>query len=148
MKKRALKIIAGMERGSFTVEAAMIMPVILLVTFSSLYLCFYVHNRTFLTTAACEAAVCGSIEGAKKSGNPYEAARERSIRLGNTGFFGAENLYTETIAGDEPGSEILVAYELDTIFSPFGIHWYLKAEGRARVFRPALEIRHAAHKEG
>ena len=148
MKNIAYKIKKGLESGSFTVEAAMIMPVVLLVTFSSLYLCFYVHNRAFLTSAACEAAVCGSIEGARINGDTYEAARDRSILLGNTGFFGAENLYTETAAGTEPGSEILVAYELDTIFSPFGIHWHLKTEGRAGVFRPASEIRRAAHKEG
>lgn len=45
------------KRGSFTVEAALLMPVIFLVLMGLLYLNFYVHNRAWLTAAAYEAAV-------------------------------------------------------------------------------------------
>lgn len=45
------------KKGSFTVEAALLMPVIFLVLMGLLYLNFYVHNRAWLTAAAYEAAV-------------------------------------------------------------------------------------------
>ena len=138
----------GIRRASFTIEAAAIMPVVLLVVFSSLYLCFYVHNRTFLTAAACEAAVCGSMEAAREDGRPYETARERSILLGNTGFFGAENLHTQTDAGTEEGDPVTVIYELDTVFSPFRIDWHLRTEGRSIIRRPAAEIRKLRSRQG
>ena len=128
-------------RGSLTIEAACIMPVILLAVFSCLYLCFYVHNRTFLTAAACESAVTGSVESVKESAETYEAVREKSIMLGNTGFFGAEDLRTGASAGMEHGEEIKVTYSLRTLFSPFAIDWDLGTEGEAYVIRPAGEIR-------
>ena len=128
-------------KGSLTIEAACIMPVVLLTVFSCLYLCFYVHNRTFLTAAACESAVTGSIESVKENSSTYEAARERSILLGNTGFFGAEDLNTGTSAGESHGDPITVSYSLRTVFSPFAIDWALSAEGEAYVIRPAEVIR-------
>ncbi|MBQ9064067.1 MAG: pilus assembly protein [Blautia sp.] len=131
------------SKASFTVEAACIMPVVLMVTFSCLYLCFYVHNRTFLTAAANEASVCGSIEACRENGEAAAAARERCIQLGNTGFFGAENLHCFIEAGDEPGSRIRVVYELDSVFRPFGIRWNMHTEGTAYAFCPSYEIRHA-----
>ena len=128
-------------KGSLTIEASCIMPVILLTVFSCLYLCFYVHNRTFLTAAACESAVTGSTESVKERAETYEAAREKSIMLGNTGFFGAEDLTTGTTAGEAHGEEIRVTYSLRTLFSPFAIDWALSAEGEAYVIRPAEVIR-------
>lgn len=90
MVKRA-KILKFWKKGSYTVETAAVMSLIFLVIMSSLYLCFYVHNRTWLTSAAYEAALTGSMEGNKRSGNIYETAWKRGKELGNTGFFGAEN---------------------------------------------------------
>ena len=55
------------KKGSFTVEAALLMPVIFLVLMGLLYLNFYVHNRAWLTAAAYEAAVSGSMEGYSKN---------------------------------------------------------------------------------
>ena len=132
-----------LRAGILTVEAACIMPVVPLVVFSSLYLCFYVHNRAFLTSAACESAVCGSIAGVKEAGKAYEAARERSILLGNTGFFGAEDLHTYTLAGTESGDEIFVVYELDSAFDRFVLRRHLAASGSAEIIRPVSDIRNA-----
>ena len=54
---------AKLQKGSLTVEAACVMPVILLTLTGTLYLCFHVHNRAWLTSAAYESALCGSMEG-------------------------------------------------------------------------------------
>ena len=63
-----------LKKGSFTIEAALLMPLILMVLMGLLYLDFFVHNRAWLTSAAYEAAVSGSMEGYKKDGDIYEKA--------------------------------------------------------------------------
>ena len=62
MKKR-------MKRGSMTIEAALLMPLLLLVVTITLYLFFYVHNKVWLTAASYEAALDGSLE-ARRAHNP------------------------------------------------------------------------------
>lgn len=64
---------AKLQKGSLTVEAACVMPVILLTLTGTLYLCFHVHNRAWLTSAAYESALCGSMEGIKKNGSACDA---------------------------------------------------------------------------
>lgn len=126
-----------MKKGSMTVEAACLMSLILLVLMGLLYLCFFVHNRAWLTAAAYEAAVSGSMEGIKKDGKVYENARMKSEMLGNTGFFGAENLTTQT----NVGKKVQVTYDLDTIASYGNLSWHLRAEGTSAVVRPVGWIR-------
>ena len=97
------------RKGSFTIETACVMPLILLVLMGLIYLSFFVHNRAWLTAAAYESAVSGSMEGIKKNGEIYDTARMRSEELGSIGFFGAENLGTQT----NVGKEVQVTYDLD-----------------------------------
>lgn len=125
------------KKGSMTVEAACVMPLILLVVMGTLYLCFFVHNRAWLTAAAYESAICGSLEGIREEGPVYETASMRSEELGSTGFFGAENLSTQT----NVGKSVQVAYDLDTIASYGNLSWHLRAEGSAAIVRPVGWIR-------
>lgn len=125
------------KKGSFTVEAAALMPVILLTLFGCLYLCFFVHNRAWLTAAAYESALTGSMEAVKSSGNVYEAADARSKELGNTGFFGAENLSVQTTAG----KQVQVTYTMDTVVSYGGWTWPVKAQGQVKIVEPVKWIR-------
>lgn len=127
------------RKGSLTLETACLMPLILLVVMGILYLCFFVHNRAWLTAAAYESAICGSMEGIREDGPVYETARMRSEELGNIGFFGAENLSTQTNAG----KSVQVTYDLDTIASYGGFNWHLRAEGSAAIVRPVGWIRKA-----
>lgn len=76
------------RKGSFTIETACVMPLILLVLMGLIYLSFFVHNRAWLTAAAYESAVSGSMEGIKKNGEIYDTARMRSEELGSIGFSG------------------------------------------------------------
>ena len=89
------------NKGSLTVETACVMPLILFTLLGLIYLNFFVHNRAWLTAAAYESAVSGSMEGVRKNGQVYDTARMRSEELGNTGFFGAENLSTQTNVGKQ-----------------------------------------------
>lgn len=125
------------KKGSMTVETACLMPLILLVLMGLIYLCFFVHNRAWLTAAAYESAVSGSMEGIKKQGQIYENARMRSEALGNQVFFGAENLSIQT----NVGKEVQVTYDLDTISSYGDFNWHLRTEGTSEVIRPVGWIR-------
>ena len=51
----------NLRRGAFTVEAALLMPVILMVILSSLYLCMHVHNRNYLRAYAVEQSISGHV---------------------------------------------------------------------------------------
>ena len=102
-----------------------------------IYLSFFVHNRAWLTAAAYESAVSGSMEGIKKNGEIYDTARMRSEELGSIGFFGAENLGTQT----NVGKEVQVTYDLDTISSYGNLSWHLRTEGKSAVINPVKHIR-------
>lgn len=131
MKKRNLK------KGSFTVEAACVMSLVLFVLMGVLYLSFFVHNRAWLTAAACESALTGSMEAVRKDGQPEEAASVRSRELGNVGFFGAENLTGQV----QSGKEMKVTYTADTISGFGNLRWRLAVNGSSRVIRPTDWIR-------
>ena len=125
------------RKGSFTIETACVMPLILLVLMGLIYLSFFVHNRAWLTAAAYESAVSGSMEGIKKNGEIYDTARMRSEELESNGFFGAENLDTQT----NVGKEVQVTYDLDTISSYGNLSWHLRTEGKSVVINPVKHIR-------
>ena len=130
-------MVERIKKGSFTVEAACVMPLILLVLFGTIYLSFFVHNRAWLTAAAYESALSGSMEGNKKNGQVYETAGMCSEKLGSTGFFGAENLTTQT----NVGKEVQVTYDLDTISIYGGLNWHMRTEGKAKIIDPVSHIR-------
>lgn len=125
------------NKGSLTVETACVMPLILFTLLGLIYLNFFVHNRAWLTAAAYESAVSGSMEGVRKNGQVYDTARMRSEELGNTGFFGAENLSTQT----NVGKQVQVTYDLDTISSYGNLNWHLKTEGTSGIINPVKHIR-------
>lgn len=135
VKERELRSVV--RRGSFTIETACVMPLILLVLMGSLYLNFYVHNRGWLTSAAYEAALTGSMEAVKENGKVYENALVKGRELGNTGFFGAENLAMQV----NTGSKVSVIYDLDTVVPFAGLKWHLRAEGTSKIIDPVARIR-------
>mgnify|MGYP004467491793 CR=1 FL=1 len=126
-----------MQKGSFTIEAACVMSLILITIIGVLYLAFFVHNRTWLTAAAHEAALTGSMEGVRKNGQTYEAASAKGEELGNVGFFGAENLKYQV----STGKTVKVSYQAETIAGFGGFRWTLKTEGSSRIIRPSEWIR-------
>ena len=124
-------------RGSFTVEAAFIIPVILFVIFGSLTLFFHVHNRAWLTAAAYESAVNGSISAYSSDSEAFMAASVKSRYLIHSGFFNSENLHTYTSVGPV----VKVSYSMDTVSSFGGLRWPVQVSGEAPVLRPVPWIR-------
>ena len=93
MKKR-------MKRGSMTIEAALLMPLLLLVVTITLYLFFYVHNKVWLTAAAYEAALDGSLETARPEGKSRDKALKKGKEIGVCG----------EMAGEPVGIVILLSF--------------------------------------
>ena len=128
-----------LQKGSMTIEAALLMPVLLLVLMSVLYLFFYVHNRAWLTAAAYEAALSGSMEAVVPEGSCETIALEQAKALGDTGFFGSKDLKIQVSAG----KTIQVTYDLDTfsVYGGFGSH--LQIQETVKVINPVSWIRKA-----
>ena len=125
------------KKGSMTIEAALLMPLLLLVVMGTLYLFFYVHNRAWLTAAAYEAALDGSMESMKPEGSIRDKALKKGKELGNTGFFGSEKLKLQA----SEGKSVQVIYDLD-IFSVYGrFNGHLQAKGTVSVIDPVSWIR-------
>lgn len=126
----------GMARASITVETSCMMSLVLLTLTGLLYLCFFVHNRTWLEAAAYEAALSGSMEGIKEDAKVLETAEGKGRELGNYGFFGGENLRMSVDAG----KTVKVTYDLDTE-ARFGWNWKLHTEGTSEVIKPVKWVR-------
>lgn len=113
------------------------MPLFLLVIFVSIYLCFYVHNRAWLTAAAHEAALVGCQEMRLPSGNPEQAAYERARTLLSPRLFGAENLQVQI---EKQGKQITVRFDADTVCAYGRRRWHLQAEAKEKYTDPVAFI--------
>ena len=72
--------------------------------------------------------------------NAYVDKRARGVQIsmwGSAGFFGAENLSTQT----NVGKEVQVTYDLDTISSYGNFNWHLRTEGKSAIIDPVKHIR-------
>ena len=135
MKESAVR--ERITRGSFTVEASLLMGVVLFVLMGTIYLFFHVHNRAWLTCASYESALTGSMAQALRSGEGVPAARIKGRLLGNTGFHGGENLKLDVTGG----SGITVAYDMDTRSAFHGFLWHIRTSATAKVLDPVKWIR-------
>lgn len=124
--------------GSVTVEAVLIFPVVLFSVFAMLYFCFYVHGRAYLTMAAEEAALCGSMEAVRREGEPEQAAAQRSSELASAGFFLGDGPLIQCTAGEE----IRVDFEMKMNPVYVNTGWLVHASGRSLALHPAETIRH------
>lgn len=125
------------KKGSFTIETACLMPLFLLVIFVCIYLCFYVHNRTWLTAAAHEAALVGCQEMSISLGDPEAAAYERARTLLAPRLFGAENLQVQI---EKRGKEMRVQFDADTVCVYGRRHWHLQTEVKEKYTDPVAFI--------
>ena len=130
MKKR-------IKKGSMTIEAVLLMPLLLLVVMITLYLFFYVHNKVWLTAAAYEAALDGSMETARPEGKCRDKALKKGKELGNTGFYESKNLKLQV----SEGKKVQVTYDLDMFSVYGGFNSHLQVKGSVKVIKPVTWIR-------
>lgn len=124
-------------KGSFTVELACLMPLILLVVFGVWSAGFYMHHKVWLTAAAYEAAVTGTAECVFQKENGSAMARLRAEeRLKD--YFEVEGEYCY-ISEENENIQVRVEGEVQALFG--GMKWKLQAEGSSAICRPVEFIR-------
>ena len=124
------------RKGSMTVEASLLMGVILLVVMGILYLFFHVHNRAWLTEAACEAAVTGTTMAAQGQ-DAYAAAAFKSRLLEGTGFIGGQDLHSSVSVS----TTVDVSYRMNTNAVFGGFVWPIEVGAKAVLTDPVAWIR-------
>lgn len=85
------------QKGSYTVEAAVIMSLTFFVLVSLIICTFYLHDRVVMQGAACEAAAAGSNFAAADDGSKAALAVKKQMTAGR--LLGSRNLQGSTAAG-------------------------------------------------
>lgn len=117
------------SRGSFTVEAAVIVPLLVFMIAALISLCFFVHDRVWYTGAACEAALAANMA--------EDAAGEAQERV-------EQRLADHVIPGALPDADVSAGKNGATVAftgrRSFGLPWELpawEAGVHIRRIRPA-----------
>lgn len=126
-----------LKKGSFTVELACLMPLYLLVIFTSIYLCFYVHNRAWLTAAAHESALIGATTRRSSDENRKNMADTRAKSLTEHGQPG---MWESQIQTSVNGKEVRVRFFQNTTGVYGGISGQLQAEAVEKTIDPVAHI--------
>lgn len=126
------------KKGSFTVEAAFIVPAAVLMTVLLILCIFYVHNQVWYKTAALEAALAGNsrMEGSGKS--PGETALESAKKRAEQQVMPGEIPYPQV---NDDGAGIRVSYSGSMFPSfPEGL-FSCTADARVERVRPVKFLR-------
>ncbi len=93
-------------QGSFTVEAALLMTILLPVMVALIYASFFLHDRTLLQGAACEVAAMGSNLAEEK--DIESRLNEIRKQLVSARLLGTENVHSTIALGED---NIEVSYQ-------------------------------------
>jgi len=125
-------------KGSYTVEAALLMGVLLWVMVGIFTLCFYIHNRTWYTAAAYEAAISGGTEGTMKNGNGEQITKKKTEEAFQMCYPGVGDLQTEISVSE---NKVSVAYEVHTVSAYKDFFWSYRGKGEVKIVKPVSFIR-------
>ena len=106
-------------RGSYTVEAACLSGLFLLVIFASLFLIIGTLHHSIRTNASLEASELGSIQSVRKNQDGLSAANLR--------------IHWET-------GGYSVSFEEQFRFPIFNLNWHIKGTSHSKVIQPVLFI--------
>ncbi|POP30959.1 pilus assembly protein [Lactonifactor longoviformis] len=125
-------------RGSFTVEAALCMPLVLMVLTVTLYLCFFVYHQAWYTAAAYEGAASAGTAAAR---NLTEARHIADSKIKSSQ--GNGGILSGTVQpGISAGSSRIVITYRGGIGGPFlRTKWEFQGKGEIHVLRPVEFIR-------
>lgn len=127
----------SLKKGSITAEAALLMPIWLLIIFGVFSVGFHVYYKTWLTCAAYEAAISGTI-GERNSGQGKETAQEKAKLLANQVYYGVQ---IPDIKVEEGKKAYTVKYLTETIASFGGLSWKVEAAGESEIIDPSEKLR-------
>lgn len=125
----------------YTVEMSFLMPVIMLLVMSSMYVFFYYHDKNVISGAAYETAVVGSNKAREKK-------NEKAENIGN----GADAVELKTLFQDRVNGKCILLSEIhsqvsiseDEICVQAWASWKklrLNVEKRAAVTEPEKKLR-------
>ena len=106
-------------RGSYTVEAACLSGLFLLVIFASLFLIIGTLHHSIRTNTSLEASELGSIQSVRKNQDGLSAANLR--------------IHWET-------GGYSVSFEEQFRFPIFNLNWHIKGTSHSKVIQPVLFI--------
>lgn len=125
-------------RASLTVEASLLMVVILFVLFGILYLFFHVHNRAWLTAAAYETAVTAAQAALVSTQEAYASAQWKTAQVQDIGLIGGKNLKAESNIGL---LQAKISFRMDTEAVFGGFLWNMNVSAQAPILHPTAWIR-------
>ncbi|MCH1981107.1 pilus assembly protein [Ruminococcus sp. OA3] len=126
------------NNGSMTVEAAFIVPMVLMTVFLSMLLAFYVHNRAWYTAAVAEAVLTSAAESVRNENKGERALAEKMEERVQKQGFPIRNLSVSTWAQDE---NVTATAEAAAGRTFGGGGWRFKVKETARIIRPVNFIR-------
>ena len=115
-------------RGSYTVEAACLSGLFLLVIFASLFLIIGTLHHSIRTNVSLEASELGSIQSVRKNQDGLSTANLR-IHQETSGY-----------SVSESNHEVLVSFEEQFRFPIFNLNWHIKGTSHSKVIQPVLFI--------
>ena len=126
------------KKGSFTVEAAFLVPAAVMITALLMICVFYVHNQVWYETAALEAALDGNgrMEGSGRT--PEETARAKALERAEQQIMPGS---VPSLSVSDSGEGTYVGYS-GRMFSLFsGFYFSCTAEAEVSRVRPAKYLR-------
>lgn len=126
-------------KGSFTIEASVIMGVFLFMFLALFRLFFFVHNKAWLTCAAYEAAVTGSMAGELSGQDANFSAWWKANTLKNAGLSGLDSLDLQVQVTPLGKVEVSYFYQVPVIWQQMPMQVRVSAE--SRILRPTAWIR-------
>lgn len=127
------------EKGSLTVEIALLMPLILLVWMGTVSACLFVHNRAWMTAAAYEAAVTGSWDAVCSEGDVESRAWEKIKILQQTPVYGSKDIRTSLACEKD-----ILSVSIEGGHAVYGgLRWGFHVTGSRKLCRPVSFIRRA-----
>lgn len=115
-------------RGSYTVEAACLSGLFLLVIFASLFLIIGTLHHSIRTNVSLEASELGSIQSVRKNQDGLSAA---SLRI---------HRETSGYSVSESNHKIIVSFEEQFRFPIFNLNRHIKGASHSKVIQPVLFI--------
>lgn len=128
-----------MRRGSYTVEAALLMGILIPLLAAVIYMGFFLHDRAFLQAAAAEAAVGASLVADENTGQSAGAAQRRAAGR----MLGVRNLSGNLLAGEK---EARVFYEGDFLIPGLIVRFFgkdsiqIRTQASLGIERPSKRI--------
>ncbi len=129
-------------RGSYTVEASVVVTMAMFVLAALILCTFYIHDRATLQAAVCEAASVGSNFATEKERK--EAAQKVAGRVHEGRFLGSRNLNGNTALGSREATALWSAeYPIPGFAANYlaGGKLEIQRTWTCRILNPASTIR-------